>query len=113
MRGLYDTPLWQVSRRRALARDGARCTVARLLGGDCTDTLHVHHLVRPEHGGARYQLDNLVTVCSAHHPMLEAIRRRALDAARPGPAPRCPHQHRSAEARRQCEARLARQRAAA
>lgn len=106
---LYSTALWRIARTRALSRDGSRCSVGRLLGGDCTATLHVHHLVPAGEGGARYDLDNLVTACSRHHPMLEALRRAVL--ARMNPErPRCPHEHRSPEARRLCEARLARKR---
>jgi len=107
-----DSTLWSIARGRALRRDGSRCTVSRLLGGDCTPTLHVHHLVRPEHGGSRYALDNLGTTCSAHHPVWEAVRRSIVErrGLEHDPRPRCPHQHRSAEARRQCEARMARRR---
>ena len=112
MRTLYDTTRWRLARTRALQRDGNRCTVSRLIGGDCTATLHVHHLVRPEDGGSRYALENLGTTCSAHHPMWEAVRRSVLArvAANDDPPPRCPHFHPTAEARRQCEARMARRR---
>lgn len=108
---LYSTALWQIARRRALKRDGNRCSVQRLLGGACTATLHVHHLVPVEDGGDLYSQDNLVTACSRHHPMLEALRRHVLAEVRNPSVPRCPHQHRSAEARRICERRMARERA--
>lgn len=104
---LYDTVLWQIAQRRVLRRDGSRCSVARLLGGRCTDRLDVHHLVPVSEGGGFLAEDNLITACSSHHPMLEALRRRILNRREPA-APRCHHKHVHAEARRQCEERLAR-----
>lgn len=112
---IYDTLQWRRARRAARSRDGNRCSVARLLGGECAGTLHVHHLRPVAEGGAPYDIDNLLTACSSHHPVLEALRRRLLDVTAPpvedGP-PRCRHRHPSAEARAQCEARLARRWAA-
>jgi hypothetical protein len=110
MQNLYSTPLWKTVRSRALARDGHRCTVARLLGGPCSAAdvpLEVHHILPVEVGGAAFDLENLGTTCKAHHPQWEALR-RILVLRQLRPAPRCPHQHRTAEARDQCERRLAR-----
>ncbi len=53
--------------------------------------------------------DNLGTTCSTHHSQWESLR-RILARRRRAPAPRCPHQHRTPEAREICERRLARQR---
>lgn len=103
----YDSPAWDAARGFALARDRHRCTVSRLLGGPCKGTLHVHHIVAIQDGGAPYDLDNLGTACAAHHPKWEALR-RALARSHEGLRPRCPHRHRSREARRICETRLAR-----
>lgn len=110
---VYDTTLWRIARLRALRRDGRRCSVARLLGGTCAGTLHVHHLHPLTNGGEPYALDNLVTACAAHHPMLEALRRAVIEKLAgvvPEP-PRCRHEHRTADAREQCERRMARRRA--
>ena len=110
---IYNTLLWQLARRRALSRDGSRCTVARLLGGECSPSLDVHHIRPVSEGGAPFDQENLATVCDSHHPIWEALRRRLLAALEPPapPAPvRCRHIHRTAEGRRACEARLARQR---
>ncbi len=109
MSALVDSTRWSRARRRALARDGNRCTVSRLLGGECASgPLHVHHIVAVSEGGERYELENLGTTCAAHHPMWESLRRtivrRMLGELE---VPRCPHRHASAEARRICEARLA------
>lgn len=104
---LYSSLRWRAARSRALARDGHRCTVSRLLGGECTGRLHVHHIVAVSEGGEEFDLANLGTACAAHHPLWESLRRvlvRRLTAE----APRCPHHHASAEARRICERRLAR-----
>lgn len=107
---VYSTLRWRRVRAQALARDGNRCTLG-LLGGPCSSTLHVHHLTPVEDGGAAYDLDNLVTACDRHHPMLEAFRRAlvrwTLD-EEPDP-PRCRHYHRTDAARQECEARMRRQ----
>lgn len=109
---IYDTLEWALARTRALKRDGNRCTVARLLGGECSPCLDVHHLRPVSEGGTPYQLDNLLTACDSHHPMLESMRRsilRSQDGPRERPV-RCGHFHRTAEGRRLCEKRMARQR---
>jgi HNH endonuclease len=112
MATIYGTHRWRLAARAARERDEGRCTVSRLLGGRCSrGTPHVHHLVPVEEGGARYDLDNLATVCASHHPTWESVRRSLLNARRdPEPRPiRCTHQHRSREAREICERRMARQ----
>ena len=50
-------------RRAVLARDGHRCQVP-----GCTHThfVDVHH-IRPRADGGRNRLDNLITLCTAHH----------------------------------------------
>lgn len=93
---------WADIREDVLRRDGERCTVGWLLGGACHETLDVDHLIPREDGGTD-DLSNLITVCHAHHPMREAIRREVL---RRRGWRRCPHEHRSREAREMCERRL-------
>lgn len=108
---LYDTLRWRATAARARRRDGDRCTVARLLGGECSaGTRHAHHIRPVSDGGEAFDLENVATVCSAHHPAWEALRRSLLHAAdRFAERPIfCRHQHRSAEARAQCEARMRR-----
>ncbi len=112
MATIYDSLRWRAARARTLRRDDNRCTVARLLGGECSATLHVHHIRPVSEGGALYDDANLATVCDSHHPVWEALRRRllaALDCEDESPVA-CRHYHRSTEARRACEARMARQR---
>ena len=58
-------------RRRVMRRDGGRCRVPGCRHAVFTD---VHHL-RPRSGGGENTLENLVTLCSAHH---RAIHRGAL-----------------------------------
>ncbi len=102
---LYISPEWHAVRDAALERDGSVCTVARLLGGDCSPLLHVHHLDRrPE---LALELDNVATTCARHHPMWEAVRRSVLARRAPRVAP-CRHRHRYDHARRECERRRAR-----
>lgn len=115
MEHIYSTLRWRnYTRPAAIARDAGRCTVSRLLGGDCSPgPLHAHHILAIADGGEPYDVDNVGTTCAAHHPMWEALRRQLVRHMTPAPPPRCPHVHRSAEARRICEARLERQHARA
>ncbi len=95
---------WSDVRLRALERDKHSCTVAALLGGPCRGRLHVHHIQpRAERPDLALALDNLGTSCAAHHAAWEGLRRQLEKMAG---VRRCPHQHRSAEARALCERRL-------
>lgn len=108
MTTLYETTAWEIARAEALARDGHRCTVARLLGGTCSDVLDVHHLKPVSETGAECDLDNLITVCHRHHPVVEGLR-RAILRWRGQEWKRCPHKpgvHRYAHAREECERQL-------
>lgn len=106
MRTLYDTLRWRELRARALARDGNRCVVARLLGGKCSGVLHVHH-IEPveERPGLAWDIDNLASVCASHHPRWESFRRALVRERRSGYR-RCPHDHRTRVGREACERRL-------
>jgi len=94
--------LSQEIRQRVIARDGG-CS-GRFLGGECSPILDVHHIVPREEGGSD-DVENLLTLCHRHHPMLEAIRRAILKRRKPL-WKSCPHGHRSTEARALCERRL-------
>ena len=101
----YNTSAWRALADQAIARDGARCNVGRLLGGDCSTHLHVHHLVPISEGGDPLPgIDGVITVCNVHHPQLEALRRYVMRARQP---PRCRHVHRYKQGRVECERRLA------
>jgi 5-methylcytosine-specific restriction endonuclease McrA len=95
----YLSPDWAALREDVLRRDADRCTVARLLGGDCSSVLHVHHLSRDPR--LALDIDNLGTACARHHPMWEAVR-RAVQERRPERAARCRHQHRYDSGREAC-----------
>lgn len=103
----YLSPEWLALRERVLHRDRKRCTVARLLGGDCSGVLHVHH-IEPRSDRPDLELDegNCATVCARHHPQWEAARRFVERSRRP--LPPCNHRHPYKEGRIQC----ARERAA-
>lgn len=101
----YTSPEWLVAREQALARDCGRCSVARLLGGHCSDRLDVHHLQTvEERPDLVYDLDNLLTVCSRHHPTWEAAA-RLLRVIRLIDMPPCHHRHPYASGRIECENR--------
>lgn len=103
----YNTPGWRRLRARVIARDGGRCTVARLLGGACSGSLHVHHIEpRTERPDLALEEDNCATVCGAHHPTWESLR-RWLRARRT--VPPCNHRHPYPEGREECARRRARE----
>lgn len=103
----YSTPEWITLRERVLARDDRRCTVSRLLGGACSETLHVHHIEpRSERPDLELDEDNCATVCSSHHPAWEALRVQLERSRRP--LPRCNHFHMYASGREACDRRRAR-----
>lgn len=106
MHNVYSDTRWAKARDAAIHRDSGRCTVARLFGGDCHPTLHVHHVTPLAEGGAPYDLDNLLTACQSHHPQLEAMRRYVL---RQRKVPPCRHRHFYDHARRECLERRLRQ----
>lgn len=91
-------------RERILQRDGRRCTVARLLGGECHPVLHVHHIIAVADGGTDDE-DNLATVCQSHHPVWESLR-RWLERKKLRGRRTCRHTHRTREAREICERKL-------
>jgi len=109
---LTDTQAWETARSAALDRDGHRCTVARFLGGRCHDVLDVHYLLPVSEGGDEYDVDNLITACHRHHPMVEALRRGILRRRhdRWMPCPHPPGTHRYPHAREACERLLNRRR---
>ena len=103
----YKSPEWLRLRDRVLARDGYRCTVARILGGKCRGPLHVHHIEkRRDRPDLQLDPDNCGTCCASHHPKWEALCawvRRARQ-----PLPPCRHNHRYASGREACERERAR-----
>jgi len=104
----YTSAEWLAAREVVLARDGSRCSVARLLGGRCRGVLHVNHILpRSERPDLALDPDNLGTACASHHPAWEALvralrRRPQLNLAA---LPPCRHRHPYPEGRRQCERR--------
>ena len=69
-------PDWEKYRGRALKRDRGQCRVCGIKFPDCKHGLHVHHITplrdfEDESDSIDYQkahaLDNLVTLCPAHH----------------------------------------------
>lgn len=99
----YSSPEWRALRERRLALDGNRCTVARLLGGECKGRLHVHHIapVR-EHPELALDIDNTGTACASHHPMWEALA-AMLRIIRLIDLPPCRHVHRYRIGREACD----------
>lgn len=87
----YSSPEWRETRERVKERDGRRCTVARLFGGECSGRLHVHHIEpREERPDLALDEDNLATVCAGHHNTWERLRR---ELTREPKVPPCRHRH--------------------
>ena len=92
-RQAYNTRVW-----RELPRD--YCTVSLLFGeiaGPCSGLIHHHH-VDPDDPDSR-----TLQVCAVHHPRIHAALRVIASASA---RRRCPHVHRTREARESCERRL-------
>lgn len=103
---LYHSLAWRRLRKRALKRDGNACTIARLFGGECSPILNIHHVVPVSDGGPEIpDLDGVLTTCAAHHPKLHQMRRN-LHEKHEHPRRRCPHNHRYAWAKTECERKL-------
>lgn len=101
------SPEWVAVRDLVRARDAGRCTVARLLGGECRGVLHVHHILpRVERPDLALDPDNCATTCASHHRVWESVRLFLLRSRRP--LPPCKHTHRYAHAQRACDIRRAR-----
>ena len=79
----------------------SRCAAAELLGGECAGPIGRHHLHPISLGGDPE--GETVEACARHHPMLEALARKIHGLPE---WKRCPHTHRSREAREACETRL-------
>src|SRR5262245_16573029 len=92
---IYDTAAW-----RKLSRSGP-CAVAELLGGECHGPISRHHVHSMSLGGDPE--GETIMVCKRHHPMLEALARKIHGTPQ---WKRCPHHHRTADARAACERRL-------
>jgi 5-methylcytosine-specific restriction endonuclease McrA len=103
----YDSQEWRDFRDRIRSRDSHRCTVARLLGGRCSGVLHVHHIEpRSERPDLELDEDNCATVCAAHHPVWESLRRFLQRCRRE--LPPCTHHHPYKSGREACDRRRAR-----
>ena len=104
--GFYNSPAWLLVRESVLSRDGGRCVVGRLIGGDCSARLDVHHIQpREERPDLELDEENLVTVCSSHHPTWAALARLLRILQGEIDLPPCRHQHRYREGRLECERR--------
>lgn len=104
----YKSPEWLALRARVIDRDGSRCTVARLLGGRCSGTLHVHHIEpRSERPELELAIDNCATTCAGHHNTWESLQLFLRRSRRE--VPECRHVHPYPQGREACRRRRARE----
>ena len=87
-RRLYQTKQWAILREQALLRDGFKCqhkgcNVMLKRGRTHKNSAVVHH-IKPHKGDLDlfFDLDNLQSVCKAHHDSdLQSIEARGFDAS--------------------------------
>ena len=74
-RNMHD-PLVKQWRKQVKDRDGWACRIA---DNNCDGRLEVHHILRwSEFPELRYQINNGITLCHAHHPMKVAEEKRLV-----------------------------------
>lgn len=89
-RRIRSTVRWHRAKERVLNRDSHRCTYGTydeddkrgLFAGDqclAKKKLDVHHRIPIEDGGEPYADDNLRTLCTRHHAVVESNYRRRRD----------------------------------
>jgi len=67
-------PAYVEWRRAVLTRDGFQCKIDN---EDCDETLEVHHSLRwADYPDLRYEINNGITLCHAHHPRKRAEEKR-------------------------------------
>jgi hypothetical protein len=92
--------IYSKRRWRELDRSGP-CAAFELLGGECAGPIERHHVHPISLGGDPE--GPTIPLCKRHHPMVEALARRVHGRKA---WKSCPHQHRTREAREECERRL-------
>lgn len=65
---LYQTKKWKETRKEVLERDNHECQACGI-----EENLHIHHIRPVAEGGARFELNNLVTLCDTHHREWEGL----------------------------------------
>jgi len=65
------TPIPAPIQHQVMLRDKGRCQFPLGLGGKCNKTrwIHLHH-IKPITAGGGHSVENLITLCSAHHAFL-------------------------------------------
>ena len=67
---------YKVWRNNVLKRDKTKCRIAN---GDCSGYLIVHHILGwSNYPELRYQINNGITLCQAHHPLKRAEEKRLI-----------------------------------
>ena len=71
-----DNPLYGEWRIKVWTRDNFRC---RIINGDCKGRIEAHHILGwAEYPELRYEVNNGVTLCHAHHPRKRAEEKRLI-----------------------------------
>lgn len=76
-------PHWEKQRMRALVRDNFICQNHQLGKENCQEDrlrfIHIHHII-PRIQGGTHDLDNLLTICRAHHEDIHPHMKKELAA---------------------------------
>lgn len=71
--GRNDTE-YRIWRKRVWLRDGFKCVIANQ---DCAGRIEAHHILGwSSHPELRYEINNGITLCRAHHPIVRAEEKR-------------------------------------
>jgi hypothetical protein len=69
-------PRYKEWRMRVFIRDGFKC---RMANNDCRDGIQAHHILKwSEYVELRYEINNGITLCHAHHPRKRAEEKRLI-----------------------------------
>lgn len=71
-----NDPAYQEWRRQVYLRDGFEC---KMSNSDCSGKIEAHHILGwSEYAELRYNLNNGITLCHAHHPRKRAEEKRLV-----------------------------------
>ena len=72
----FDDPQYKIFRMNVLKRDNFKCKIGNK---DCIGRIEAHHiLIWSEYPELRYEINNGITLCHAHHPKKRAEEKQLV-----------------------------------